>query len=214
MHANNLMLRAMFVILIVCGMWSVSTLVGTARQDAPQESKASTSTRAEGLEAWQQVYSVLTHPRCINCHTATNYPQQGDDRHRHFANVVRGPAGEGIPALQCITCHQEANADSTGVPGANDWRLAPLSMKWQDPDDKILSSAEVCRAITDRSKNNNLDGPGLLKHHEEEPLVLWAFQPGRGIDGRMRTLPPLTHERFVEATRKWVESGTPCPQNP
>jgi hypothetical protein len=43
---------------------------------------------------------VLTHPRCINCHTATNYPQQGDDRHRHFANVVRGPEGKGVPALQ------------------------------------------------------------------------------------------------------------------
>src|ERR1051326_7212657 len=26
---------------------------------------------AEGLAAWEQVYSVLTSPRCINCHTAT-----------------------------------------------------------------------------------------------------------------------------------------------
>jgi hypothetical protein len=170
--------------------------------------------RTEGLAAWQQVYSVLTHPRCINCHTATNYPQQGDDRHRHFANVVRGPAGKGVPALQCVTCHQEANADSTGVPGGHDWHLAPLSMKWQDLNDRILSSAEVCRALTDRSKNNNRDAAALLKHHEEEPLVLWAFQPGRRIDGSMRTLPPLTHEEFVEATRKWVEAGTPCPQNP
>lgn len=214
MHANDFMSRAMFVILIVCGTWSVSTLTGTAGHDVSQKMKAGTSKRAGGLEAWEQVYSVLTHPRCINCHTATNYPQQGDDRHRHFANVVRGPADGGVPALQCATCHQETNADSTGVPGADDWRLAPLSMKWQDLNDQILSSAEVCRAITDRSKNNNLDGPGLLKHHAEEPLVLWAFQPGRYIDGTMRTLPPLTHEQFVEATRKWVEAGTPCPQNP
>ncbi len=214
MHANNLMLRAMFVFLIVCGTWSVSTPTGTAGQEESQKIQARTSTRAEGLAAWQQVYSVLTHPRCINCHTATNYPQQGDDRHRHFANVVRGPDGEGVHALQCITCHQESNADSTGVPGAPDWRLAPLSMKWQDMNDKILSSGEVCRAITDRSKNNNLDGVGLLKHHAEEPLVLWAFQPGRSINGSMRTLPPLTHGQFVEATRRWVEAGTPCPQNP
>src|ERR1051325_6270829 len=48
-----------------------------------------TPSTAQGLAAWGQVYSVLTHPRCINCHTATNYPQQGDDRHRHVANVVR-----------------------------------------------------------------------------------------------------------------------------
>ena len=36
-------------------------------------------TTPQGLAAWGQVYSVLTHPRCINCHTATDYPQQGDD---------------------------------------------------------------------------------------------------------------------------------------
>src|SRR5229473_8492131 len=145
--------------------------------------------RSDGLAAWQQVYSVLTSPRCINCHTASNHPQQGDDRHRHFANVLRGPEGKGVPALQCVTCHQESNADSTGVPGGHGWHLAPLSMRWQDTSEKILSSAEVCRAVTDRSKNHDLDGPGLLKHHEEEPLVRWAFQPGRGIDGIARALP-------------------------
>src|SRR5919206_4865269 len=68
---------------------------------------------AAGLAAWDQIYSVLISPRCINCHTATNYPQQGDDRHRHFANVIRGPEGKGVPALNCISCHQESNADST-----------------------------------------------------------------------------------------------------
>jgi len=73
--------------------------------------------RSDGLAASQQVYSVLTSPRCINCHTATNYPQQGDDRHRHFANVIRGPEGKGVPGLNCISCHQSANAESTGVPG-------------------------------------------------------------------------------------------------
>ncbi len=203
--------RKISVILVAFGACSVLTLPGTGRENASQ--KAGAATRAGGLAAWQQVYSVLTHPRCINCHTATNYPQQGDDRHRHFANVVRGASGKGVPALQCGTCHQGANADSTGVPGAHDWHLAPLSMRWQGLNDKILSSAEVCRAVTDRSKNNNLDGAGLLKHHSEEPLVLWAFQPGRRIDGTMRTLPPLTHEQFVEATRKWIEAGMPCPQN-
>ena len=148
-----------------------------------------TATRAEepsamqGLAAWQQVYSVLTHPRCINCHTATKYPQQGDDRHRHFANVVRGPANTGVPGLNCSSCHQKANADSTGVPGGHNWHLAPLSMKWQDENDRPLSSAMLCRVLKDRSKNHNLDGPGLLKHHEEEALVHWAWNPGRRPDG-------------------------------
>jgi hypothetical protein len=167
--------------------------------------------RTEGLAAWAQVYSVLVYPRCINCHTATNYPQQGDDRHRHFANVIRGPEGTGVPALTCATCHQQTNANSTGVPGGHDWHLAPLSMEWQDLNDQPLSSTAVCRAITDRSKNHGLDGAGLLKHHAEESLVLWAFTPGKRPDGTMRTLPPLKHEEFVAATRRWVEAGTPCP---
>jgi mono/diheme cytochrome c family protein len=127
--------------------------------------------RRSGLAAWDSVYSVLTHPRCINCHTATNYPQQGDDRRRHFANVVRGPEGKGVAGLNCISCHQERNADATGVPGAHGWHLAPLSMRWQDLNDRQLSSAQVCRALLDRKRNHGLDGPGIVKHHQEEALV-------------------------------------------
>lgn len=196
-------------ILILCLMWSSARSGG---QDTTQ--KTAPPTPEAGLAAWQEVYSVLTFPRCINCHTATNYPQQGDDRHRHLFNVVRGPGGKGVPGLNCATCHQSANADSTGVPGGRNWHLAPLSMKWQDANDKILSSPDVCRSLTDRSKNDNLGGSGILRHHQQEPLVLWAFEPGRRRDGTERSEPPLTHEQFVGATRTWVEAGTPCPQNP
>lgn len=172
-----------------------------------------TSAKAtDGLAAWQQVYSVLVSPRCINCHTASNYPEQGDNRARHFANVVRGPAGTGVAGFRCVTCHQKENADSTGVPGGKNWHLAPLSMKWQDTNDQPLSSAEVCRAITDRARNGGLNGPALLKHHTEEALVLWAWSPGRRVDGSMRTLPPLTHDEFVAATRQWIDAGMPCPK--
>jgi hypothetical protein len=147
--------------------------------DLPARMRPETISRLGAIE----MYSVLTHPRCVNCHTATNYPGQGDDRHPHLFNVARGQRGHGVPALTCATCHQRANADSTGVPGAPGWQLAPLSMKWQDLNDHILASSAVCRTVTDRSKNHNLDGAGLLKHHLEEPLVLWAFQPGRSAEG-------------------------------
>lgn len=168
---------------------------------------------AQGMAAWERVYSVLISPRCINCHTATNYPQQGDDRRRHFANVVRGgDEGKGVPGLTCNGCHQEVNADSTGVPGSPNWHLAPLSMRWQDTNDRPLSSAAVCRAVTDRSRNHNMDGRALLKHNAEDKLVLWGWNPGRRPDGTMRTLPPLTHAEFADATRIWVEAGTPCPR--
>ncbi len=190
----------------------VSAVVAVALTVAVFVNANDRNSTAQGLTAWEQVYSVLISPRCINCHTATNYPQQGDDRHRHVANVVRGPEGKGVPGLNCASCHQETNADSTGVPGGHNWHLAPLEMRWQDTNDRPLSSADVCRQVTDRKRNHNLDGPGLLKHHEEEALVKWAWNPGLRPDGTMRTLPPLTHEQFVAATRRWVEAGTPCPQ--
>jgi mono/diheme cytochrome c family protein len=204
-------LRVSFFLLLfaVFATWSLLSTFGAVETG---HTSAAGAKRADALAAWEQVYAVLTSPRCINCHTATNYPQQGDDRHRHFANVIRGPEGKGVPALNCVSCHQQTNADSTGVPGGPNWHLAPLSMRWQDLNDKPLSSADVCRAVTDRSKNENLDGPALLKHHQEAPLVIWAWNPGRRVDGTMRSLPPLTHAEFVSATRRWVEGGTPCPQ--
>lgn len=170
------------------------------------------SANSDGLAAWQQVYSVLISPRCINCHTATNYPQQGDNRERHFANVVRGPGGTGVAGFRCVACHQKENADSTGVPGNPNWHLAPLSMKWQDSNDQPLSSAEVCRAITDRARNGNMDGPKLLHHNSDDALVKWAWAPGLRPDGSVRTLLPLTHDEFAAATKQWVEAGMPCPK--
>jgi len=85
------LMRPVAIMLVASG--AGLTLIGFSSARAQER-----STRAEGLLAWQQVYSVLTSPRCINCHTATNYPQQGDDRQPHFAHVVRGSRGKGVPA--------------------------------------------------------------------------------------------------------------------
>jgi len=169
------------------------------------------TSKADGLAAWSDVYAVLVSPRCLDCHTATSFPEQGDDRHRHFAHVTRGPDGRGVPGFTCAGCHQEGNSDSTGVPGAHGWHLAPLAMRWQDEAGTAMASGDVCRAITDRSKNAGLDGDGLVKHHETEPLVLWAWSPGVRPDGTARSVPPMTHDAFVRATRRWVAAGTPCP---
>jgi hypothetical protein len=198
--------------LIVAVLFGALALTSCS-EPATTATSAGNASADEALVAWESIYSVLTHPRCLNCHTATNYPQQGDNRRRHFANVVRGHEGTGVAGLQCASCHQRSNADSTGVPGGPNWHLAPLSMQWQDADDRKLSSGTVCRALIDPAKNHGLDGPGLLKHHEEEALVLWAWSPGRRPDGTPRSLPPLTHDQFVEATRQWVAAGTPCPEN-
>ena len=41
-------------------------------------------------QAFRRVAEVLRHPRCMNCHTVTDFPRQGDGRRRHDQLVMRG----------------------------------------------------------------------------------------------------------------------------
>ncbi len=110
---SRFFIRTILFILVSAVTWIALTASAAIEFRESRKSTADPKL-AQGLAAWEQVYSVLISPRCINCHTATNYPQQGDDRQRHFANVVRGgPEGKGVAALNCVGCHQEVNADST-----------------------------------------------------------------------------------------------------
>jgi mono/diheme cytochrome c family protein len=94
---SRFLVRTLLIILVTLAWIALSASAAIElRADKKLNAEAN---RADGLAAWQKVYSVLTSPRCINCHTATNYRQQGDDRHRHFANVIRGPANKGVPGL-------------------------------------------------------------------------------------------------------------------
>ena len=115
---QRLRLRVILILLVAFLSWQGWSIFGAI---GPRETPAAAgeSKRTQGLAAWNQIYSVLTSPRCINCHTATEYPQQGDDRHRHFANVVRGLAGTGVPALACMViwneCRQYRYRAPTGI---------------------------------------------------------------------------------------------------
>jgi hypothetical protein len=168
------------------------------------------SMRSEGLAQWHTMETVLASPRCINCHTDTNFPRQGDDRHRHNFLVERGPDGHGAPGLHCATCHHDSNSVA-GVPGAPGWHMAPLSMQWERAPGVRMTSRELCEVLTDPSRNGHRDAAKLIEHHATEPLVLWAFSPGRRADGTERELPPVSHDGFVAATRAWAAAGHPCP---
>jgi len=146
------------------------------------------------------VASVLTHPRCMNCHTVTEFPRQGDERRRHEQFVVRGADGHGAPTLQCAACHQDTNIDHAGVPGAPHWALAPLSMGWEG-----LGNTQLCETLKDRSRNGDRSIEALLEHMRSDALVLWGWNPGAG-----RTLPPLTHPQFMQALEAWAAAGAPC----
>ena len=167
----------------------------------------SRSEAAEGpagkAELYEAIASVLTHPRCINCHQDQS-PRQTDARIVHQPLVVRGKDDHGAPTLQCQTCHQDTNTAEGFVPGVKGWRLAPLSMLWQGK-----TKAQICEQIKDPKRNGGRrGGEQVIEHMKTDPLVLWAWSPGAN-----RTTPPLTHEAFVTTLEAWVEAGMPCPKD-
>jgi hypothetical protein len=160
--------------------------------------------REDGKEIFRRMAVVFQHPRCMNCHTRVDFPKQGSDRHRHAMNVMRGPADHGAPGLHCSTCHQPVNQAASGVPGAQDWHLAPLRMAWED-----LSTGELCRALLDPARGGMK--PDQFIPHFQTGLVQWAWSPGAGPRGAPRDAPPIRYEQFLALAREWIDRGAPCP---
>jgi alcohol dehydrogenase (cytochrome c) len=169
------------------------------------------SPAAGGTAQWKAIYSVLASPRCVNCHTITDYPRQGNDRHPHYFGVIRGTDDMGGPLARCETCHSSANNNATGIPGARGWRVAPLSMAWESAPGVIMTGAQLCAVLKDKAKNGDRSPAQLVEHVEKEHLVLWAWHPGFRADGTARTKPPISHAAFVNAFKGWAAAGAPCP---
>jgi hypothetical protein len=173
-----------------------------ARAAAASTSGSPRAQRSAAL--FEQMLPVLRYPRCMNCHTDTEFPRQGDDRHRHIMNVSRGPDDHGAVGLRCGTCHQSTNQPASGVPGAADWHLAPRSMAWEG-----LTGSQLCRVLFDPRKGALK--PSQLVPHLETPFVVWAWSPGVDAHGRPRSTPPMSHQAFVALARRWVATGAVCP---
>lgn len=155
-------------------------------------------------KAFIRVYSVLMHPRCMNCHPAGDAPLQGDDNHVHAMNVKRGPDGKGLYALKCSNCHQPANTPGLNMPPGNpNWHLPPENMKMVFEG---KSARELAKQLLDMTKNGGKTKEQLLEHVTSDKLVLGGWNPGEG-----RTLPPLTHKEFAQQFKLWIESGAYAP---
>lgn len=167
---------------------------------------------ADTAALWPQIEQVLTHPRCLNCHSASDAPRQSDDRHRHRFRVRNGPAGQGVAGNPCLACHRAVNQATSGVPGAPNWQHAPASMTWEDATGRPLPSRLLCQTLIDPAKNGGRTLPQLLSHMNDEALVRWAWSPGTDAQGSARSTPPLTHAAFVDRFARWIEAGARCPQ--
>ena len=160
---------------------------------------------------WEKIYSVLSSPRCLNCHTMTDFPRQTDLRYAHIYGVKRGPDDKGAPTLRCTSCHESINNSVTGIPGAPGWHAAPLSMAWESAPRVELSSSALCAAFKDKAKNGNRDLATLEHHVSTDAFVLWAWNPGSRPNGNGRLTPPISHEDFVQTFKEWAVDGAPCP---
>jgi hypothetical protein len=157
------------------------------------------------LAAFMQVYTVLTSPRCQNCHPVGDVPLQGDDGHVHIQNVKRGTDGHGVTAMRCDTCHQDHNLPGAHMPPGNPkWSLPP-------PEHKMVFVGRVpgalCRQLKDPKQNGGRSLEQLFDHVAHDDLVGWGWNPGDG-----RTLPPLSREETANAMRIWIDGGAPCPE--
>ena len=190
----------------------VAATLSIARQDAQAQAVADdlrpaadfagiADRNARATALIQEAGKVLQHPRCVNCHPASDSPRQTDQRRAHQPLVVRGADGHGAPTLACNTCHGPANFDPAHVPGHPEWHLAPLAMAWEG-----RSLGQICEQIKDRARKGDRDMAGLLHHLGEDTLVGWAWTPGVG-----RTPAPGTQARFGEIMRAWAEAGAACP---
>jgi len=160
---------------------------------------------AQSLRAFSVVASVLTSPRCLNCHIPGDSPLQGDSGATHNMNVKRGPDGRGTPAMRCTNCHQAENSSQLHAPpGRPDWRLPPPTTRlaWQG-----LSVGDICRVLKDPASNGGKSPAQLIEHVRDDHFVNWAWDPGPG-----RSIPPVSHAEFVAQVTAWVQGGTACPQ--
>jgi hypothetical protein len=155
---------------------------------------------AKSEAAFIQLATVLRSPRCMNCHTVTDFPRQGNERRRHDMLVMRGPSNHGVAAMQCSSCHQDINQEN-GVPGAPNWSLAPLSMAWEN-----LSDHELADELKDTAKNGQRSLEKLYHHMADDELVGWAWHPGAN-----REPPPMSREAFAKLVREWIDNGAVSP---
>jgi hypothetical protein len=191
-------------LLLLAAAFAVAATL-SARQEAAAVARPSVEDDAGARAAFLDVYKVLMHPRCMNCHPSGDAPLQGDDSHVHLQNVKRGEDGKGKFALKCTNCHQDTN-----LPGEN---MPPGDPTWHLPrkDLRLVFQGESPRELADQLKDPKRNGgktlEQLLEHVAHDELVLWGWEPGDG-----RTKPPLSHDEFAKRFRDWVEKGAASPE--
>ena len=189
------------ILIGILGFMAVAEETTATEHKVPEVSPEETE---KAVSAFMDVYSVLQHPRCLNCHPSGDAPLQYDDSRPHAMNITRSSTEAG---LACATCHQTQNSEAYGVaggpPGAPNWHLPdkdmPLIFESRTPE-------QLCNQLKNPSENGNKTMEQLHHHVAYDPLVLWGWTPGGE-----RTVPPVAHADFASQFQVWIAAGAPCP---
>jgi hypothetical protein len=208
--------RAIHLPLIVAAGLAVGTLAlaeGEHGLDLSALPESGHVAPEDGLAAWNSIHTVLTHPRCLNCHVGSdNVPLWGTTEapeRIHGMEINAGVSRIGAETMSCNACHQTSTrpnrvphaAPHTGM----DWQLAPVEFQWTD-----RTSAEICAQMRDPDRNGGRDASGLIEHilHDAELIgfIRWSFDPGAGRDPALGSL-----QAHLEDMAMWTAAGMPCP---
>lgn len=155
------------------------------------------------IAAFKDVYAVLMHPRCMNCHPSGDIPLQGDDSQIHTMLPQRGPDGKGIATMKCATCHADKGVPGENTPPGNpSWHLPPADMKMVFQG---KSARELALQLVNPDKNGHKDMQAL-REHALDTLVKSGWNMGGN-----RESPPLTYEEFKEVWYAWIDNGAYAP---
>lgn len=155
------------------------------------------------LAAFEKVYSVLMHPRCMNCHPNGDIPLQGDDSHIHNMLPERGSDGRGLFTMKCANCHGAEGVPGEATPPGNPhWHLPPADMK-------MVFQGRSPRELALQLVNPELNGHksmAELRIHAEDTLVKSGWNMGGD-----RELPPLSYKEFKKVWYAWIDNGAYAP---
>lgn len=163
---------------------------------------------AQGLQAWDRIYEVVSHPRCSNCHVGASDrpmwsgPNYGKTR-PHGMNIRAGESRIGAETIACQTCHGRSNASIPHAPPGVDgyWQLAPVEADWFG-----RSSKDICEQLRDPERNGDRTFLEVAGHLGHDLVLQWAWDPGPG-----RQSAPYSLQAHVDDVLAWGVAGTPCP---
>lgn len=163
----------------------------------------------QGLEAFQRIYEVVSHPRCANCHVGPDNlpmwsgPSYGETR-PHGMNIAAGDSRIGAEFIPCATCHTNVQIDlphSAPAVADEDWQLAPVEFQWFGK-----SAAEICAQLRDPDRNGDRNALEIAEHVAHSTLVNWGWTPGGG-----RQPAPYRAQLHIDDVLIWGVAGMPCP---